>query len=239
MYKRQYPKGVKDAERAIEALQHFAGPTDKIESFWSDGSPELKKAARKLEWRAGTSAPHRPSSNGVIERYIRKVVEAARALLAQAGFHHALWPVALEYAAFALNIEIDWDDDGLSPYSRRHGIEFSGERLPFGCLIDYKPADPDTKELPKFGPRGVPGIFLGYYVAPGGVWREDYLVVPLDEVNLESYESFRASFRHPKRVKEVYHDHRGYEFPVKQAADQTLRRLKEACLLYTSDAADE
>ena len=90
-----YPKGAKDAERAIEALQHFAGPTDKIESFWSDGSPELKKAARKLEWRAGTSAPHRPSSNGVIERYIRKVVEVARALLAQAGFHHALWPLSL------------------------------------------------------------------------------------------------------------------------------------------------
>ncbi len=35
-----------------------------VTRFYSDGSPELKKAARELKWVHETSTPHRPQSNG-------------------------------------------------------------------------------------------------------------------------------------------------------------------------------
>ena len=98
-------QATKDTEHVVEAMHDFKGPTDKVESFYSDGAPDLKKAARKMEWCADYSAPHRPKSNGYIERVIRKVVERTRAALEQAGFHPMLWPQSLEYQCHAHNIE--------------------------------------------------------------------------------------------------------------------------------------
>ena len=36
--------------------------------------------------------------------------------------------------------------------------------------------------LPKFSPRGVPGIFLGHRMSPGGVWKGEYFVVSLADL---------------------------------------------------------
>ena len=35
--------------------------------------------------------------------------------------------------------------------------------------------------MPKFGPKAVPGIFLGYFLQPGGRHRNDYLVAALSD----------------------------------------------------------
>ena len=35
-----YPKGSKTTCHTMEAMQHFAGPNDKIRSFYSDNAPE-------------------------------------------------------------------------------------------------------------------------------------------------------------------------------------------------------
>ena len=40
-----YPKATKTTYHTIEAFHHFAGPTDKIVSFYSDNAPELVAAA--------------------------------------------------------------------------------------------------------------------------------------------------------------------------------------------------
>ena len=34
----------------------------------------------------------------------------------------------------------------------------------------------EDDKRPKLGPRLVPGIFVGYKLYPGGIWREEYLV---------------------------------------------------------------
>ena len=41
-----YPKASKTTEDMIAALQHFAGPHDKVKFFYSDGSGELERAAK-------------------------------------------------------------------------------------------------------------------------------------------------------------------------------------------------
>jgi hypothetical protein len=78
-----------------------------------------------------------------------------------------------------------------SPFEKRHGECFGGKLTPFGALIDYYPTpkrpdrknkpseesssgelqDDDNHGRPKMGPKGVPGIFLGYMFEPGGKWK--------------------------------------------------------------------
>ena len=35
----------------------------------------------------------------------------------------------------------------------------------------------EEDNTPKLAPRLVPGIFVGYKLNPGGVWRDEYLVI--------------------------------------------------------------
>ena len=41
-----YATGSKTAEDAMQALQHFVGPTEKVGLFYTDDAPELKLAAK-------------------------------------------------------------------------------------------------------------------------------------------------------------------------------------------------
>ena len=49
--------------------------------FFSDTAPELKSAARQELMVHLTSTPHRPESNGVVERFNQLIVDGARCLL--------------------------------------------------------------------------------------------------------------------------------------------------------------
>ena len=78
--------------------------------------------------------------------------------------------------------------------------------------------DPGTKELPKFSPRGVPGIFLGHRMSPGGVWKGEYYVANLSDL--------RAGKRAPRiqRVRSILVDDRdGYLFPMRDLYDFVQR----------------
>eukprot|EP00971_Amphidinium_carterae_P034284 674925-Amphidinium_carterae.1 len=62
--------------------------------------------------------------------------------------------------------------DGMSPWLRRFDSkDFTGELIPFGALLDFiqQPAK-ETKQI-KYAPRTITGIFLGYYLQPGGKWK--------------------------------------------------------------------
>ena len=48
-------------------------------------------------------------------------------------------------------------------------------------MVSFKQQASLDKKEPKFGPRGVDGIFLGYHVLPGGQWKGDYWVATLEE----------------------------------------------------------
>ena len=38
----------------------------------------------------------------------------------------------------------------------------------------------EEDKRPKLGPRLVPGIFVCYKLYPGGIWRDEYIVIEFD-----------------------------------------------------------
>ena len=65
----------------------------------------------------------------------------------------------------------------------RFGEDFSGIKIPFGAKILFW-NNPKLKapNISKFSPTAAEGIFLGYHIQPGFIWKEEYLVAPLDKI---------------------------------------------------------
>ena len=67
----------------------------KVKYAYTDGSGELKNALDELEILHDTSTPHRPQTNGVAERAVRRVTEGTSATLLQSGFDEHWWDLAM------------------------------------------------------------------------------------------------------------------------------------------------
>ena len=79
--------------------------------------------------------------------------------------------------------------------------------------------------MPKFEARACQGIFVGYYLQPGGKWKGEYLVFPLglfDEYNYE--EPRRLTELHPARTMEAKVTEL-ISFPMKPKYDLVKRTL--------------
>ena len=155
---------------ARQAMINVAGPGGAIQSFYADGAKELVKAARDLDWCHTTSTPYRSNTNGRVERTIRTVEEGTRTILCEAGLPHKWWPYAARFFCWAQNI-LGLLHSDKSPYELRHACPFTGLRIAFGAAIHFRPNKLLAKKLPKCGPGGVPGIFIGWHVPPGGLWK--------------------------------------------------------------------
>ncbi len=81
-------------------------------------------------------------------------------------------PGAGEHFCFSENIAIV---NGDSCYNcRRQTGHFEGDSFPVGALVDFMPQN-DMK-LESMRAKTIPGVFVGYYIHPGGLWSGDYLV---------------------------------------------------------------
>ena len=91
--------------------------------------------------------------------------------------------------------------DGKTPCERRFGQPFEGPIFPFGSLVEYHPITAkDQSRIHQFGKKVLPGLFLGYALYAGRIWKGDVLVVDLEEL-----ETVDASEIYSKRLnaKEV------------------------------------
>ena len=91
--------------------------------------------------------------------------------------------------------------DGKTPCQRRFGEPFKGPIIPSGAMVEYCPISArDQSRLHQLGKKVLPGIFLGYALIAGGVWKGDILAA-----NIEELERMDASEIHPRRInaKEV------------------------------------
>ena len=91
--------------------------------------------------------------------------------------------------------------DGKTPNGRRSGEPFKGPVTPFGSLVEYHPSSAkDQSRIHQFGKKVLPGLFLGYALYAGGIWKGDVLVADLEEL-----ETMHASEIYSKRfnAKEV------------------------------------
>ena len=168
-----------------------------------------------MGWVHDTSAPYRHEENSVAERDVRLEKDGIRAALVQAGLPPQWWPLVGEHFSFSLNIEKNEGED-LSAWQNRHkGHEFWGLKIPCGALCHFRPVQPKRDRLPEFAPRAIPGLFLGYFLQPGGRWTGDYLVADLDD--------FRKGRKvHVQRIKEVFEEEGEVVFPLRKERDTTL-----------------
>ena len=68
----------------------------------------------------------------------------------------------MECYCYLRNIQ-DLLSDEKTPYERLFGMPFKGPMIPFGAMVEYHPISAkDLSRLHQFGPKVLPGIFLGY-----------------------------------------------------------------------------
>ena len=117
---------------------------------------------------------------------------------------------------------------GRRPMKDVLGNHFKGPIIPFGSLVEYHPITAkDQSRIHQFGKKVLPGLFLGYALYAGGIWKGDVLIADLEEL-----ETMDASEIYSKRLnaKEVIFPKQGeFIFPMADGriktpgGDQELR----------------
>ena len=118
--------------------------------------------------------------------------------------------------------------DGKIPHERRFGQPFKAPITPFGSLVEYLPTSAkDQSRIHQFGKKVLPGLFLGYALHAGRIWKGDIMGADLEEL-----ETMVASEIYSKRLnaKEViFPKEHGNLFPIEDGRiklpgrDQELR----------------
>ena len=63
------------------------------------------------------------------------------------------------------------------------GNHFKGPVIPFGSVVEYHLfTGKDQSRIHQFGKKVLPGLFLGYALYAGGIWKGDALVADLEEL---------------------------------------------------------
>ena len=195
-----YPCNTKTSHETQRSLQKFLEPTRKPKVIHTDNSLELGKSCEDLSWNHCTSTPYRSETNGIAESAVRRVKEGTSAVLLQSGLDEKWWADSMECYTYLRNVT-DLLSDGKTPYERRFGQPFKGPIIPFGSLVEYHPITAkDQSRIHHFGKKVLPGLFLGYALYAGRIWKGDVLVADLEEL-----ETMDASEIYSKRLnaKEV------------------------------------
>ena len=213
--------------RNPEKLAKVPGTERKPKAIYTDNSLEFGKACEDLFWTHFTSTPHRSETNGIAERAVRRVKEGMSAVLLQSGLDESWWADSMECYTYLRNVT-DLLSDGKTPCERRFGQPFRGPIIPFGSLVEYHPITAkDQSRIHQFGKKVLLGLFLGYALYAGGIWKGDVLIADLEEL-----ETMDASEIYSKRLnaKEVIFPKQGeFYFPIADGriktagGDQELR----------------
>ena len=140
--------------------------------YFHSGNAKEPKATAEQEFMVHlTSTPHRPESNGVVERFNQFIVDGARCLLLQSGLPEHYWHYACRAFLLARNACVE-GKDGRTAWDRRFGKEFYGKLIPFGSKVIYRRPKHDAA---KFVPKGSEGIMLCHHLEPGGFFKGDYV----------------------------------------------------------------
>ena len=177
-----YPCKNKTSQETQRSLQKFLEPDRKPKVIYTDNSLEFGKACEDFSWNHCTSTPHRSETNGIAERAVRRVKEGTSAVLLQSGLNESWSADSMECYTYLRNVT-DLLSDGKTPYERRFGKPFKGPIIPFGSLVEYHPITAkDQSRIHQFGKIVLPGLFLGYALYAGGIWKGDVLVADFEEL---------------------------------------------------------
>ena len=129
-----------------------------------------------------------------LKEAVRRVKEGTSAVLLQSGLDERWWSDSMECHYFLPNVQ-----DFLTGRRRRGRDDsenpFKGPIIPVGAMVDYHPISPrDQAKMHQFGKKLLPGIFLGYELIAGGIWK-DILMADLEELR-----KLDATDFYPRRI---------------------------------------
>ena len=177
-----YPCKTKTSQETQRSLQKFLEPERKPKVIYTDNSLEFGKACEDLSWDCCASTPHRSETNAIAERAVRRVKEGTSAVLLQSRLDEKWWADSMECDTYLRNIQ-DLLSDGKTPYERRFGQPFKRPIIPFGSLFEYHPISAkDQSRIHQFGIKVFPGLFFGYALYAGGIWKGDTMVADIEEL---------------------------------------------------------
>ena len=195
-------------KKTQRSLQKFLEPNRKPKVIYTDNSLEFGKACEDLSWNHCTSTPHRSETNGIAEKAVRRVKEGTSAVLLQSGRNESWWADSMVCYTYLRNVT-DLLSDGKTSYERRFGQPFKG---PIIHWLSHPKSGKDQSRIHQFGKKVLPGLFLGYALYAGCIWKCDVLVADLEEL-----ETMDASEIYAKRLnaKEVIFPKQGeFIFPI-------------------------
>ena len=210
-----YPCKTKTSQETERSLQKFLELTRKPKVIYTHNSLEFGRACEDLSLNHCTSTLHRSETIGIAERAVHRIEEGTSAVLLQSGLDEKWWADSMECCTYLRNIQ-DLLSDGKTPYERRVGEPSIGPIIPFGSLVEYDPISAkDQSRIHQFGKKVLPGLFLGYALYAGGIWKGDVLIADLEEL-----ETMDASEIYSKRLnaKEVKPLRRGYSKPLQHSS---------------------
>ena len=244
-----FPQTKRDTDANIHALQKFGGTKAHGKALCvtkSDTAPEIVDAIKFLGWLPDPSVPNDEVHNAKLERGIRTIKEGTRAILLKSGLPHEFWPRAIEYFCTAHSFtnqaaihpndseEVKVRKGTETCYEAAAGETFKGLKLPFGCLVYYKP--PKHRELPAFEPRTLPGIFVGWRIDAGYAHKGVHYIL--------DYESLRTNSKGCGRPIQVYQSElvdstkENWVFPLFEANMSKLKLFSERMSLPKIEPID-
>ena len=159
-----------------------------------------------------------------------RVKEGISVVLLQSGLNESWWADSVECYTYLRNVT-DLLYDGKTPYERRFGQPFKGLIIPFGSLVEYHLVTAkDQSKIYQFGKKVLPGLFLGYALYAGRIWKGDVLIADLEEL-----ETIDASEIYSKRLnaKEVIFPKEG-EFIFQSQMDESKLLGRDQVLRTTT-----
>ena len=214
-----YPVKSKSTAEARNALVHFMGDS-RIRRIHSDASPELARCMRsfnRIPIPHDQSTPGIPATTAIAESMVRRTIVGTRTNLYAAGLPTCFWPYAAHHYAFARNAAIRKGDSAWN--KRKAAGHFNGPLVPFGALVHFMPSPTYRTRFPKMDATTIPGIFIGYQLHPGAVYRGEFLVAALADfagVSLHRATGAERFNVHIQRIRELDVDkENGYQFPLR------------------------
>ena len=133
----------------------FLEPTRTPKVIYNDNSLEFGTSCQELPWNHCTSTPHRPETNEIAERAVRRVKEGTSAVLLQSGLNESWWADSMECYTYLRNIQ-DLLSDGKTPDGKavRNAILTDRGRIsPYLCERHIEITSIWSKSLARYIPR--------------------------------------------------------------------------------------
>ena len=104
---------------------------------------------------------------------------------------------------------------------RRVGQPFQGPSIPFGSLVEYHPIiAKDQSIIHQFGKKVLPGLFFGYALYAGAIWKGDVLTADFEE--LETMDASEIYSKRLMRKSDISPNKGEFIFPIEDGRIKTL-----------------